>query len=81
MFHKSGFTLIEILVVILLIAIASALVAPVAHKSVEKFNNLLDRSKKSDVEKYIAYLSFVSDENCKLDNKTIKCGNLEYAIK
>ncbi len=82
MFRRdSGFTLIEILVVMLLIAMASALVAPVAYKSVGKFDNLINQAKKADSLKYAQYMSFIKDSKCKNDNNTIICGIEKYVIK
>ncbi len=81
MFHKQGFTLIEILVIILIVAIVSALVAPVAYNSVKKFDNLIKISKKADISKYVGYLSFITDSKCKYDNNTITCGHIKYNVK
>jgi len=80
MSHK-GFTLIEMLIVILIIAITSAIVAPVAYKSVEKFDNLISKAKERNIQKKIKFLSFISDSQCKLDKNEIVCGNIRYAIK
>lgn len=79
---KKGFTLIEMLVVILLIAIASGIVAPVAYKSVEKFDNLIEKAKKEDVKRYIHFLEFITDSKCKVDNNSaVYCGDIKYALK
>ncbi len=80
MSHR-GFTLIEMLIVILIIAITSAIVAPVAYKSVEKFDKLLSMARQKSVVKKERFYSFLSDSECKLSKDYIICGNIKYAIK
>ncbi len=80
MSHK-GFTLIELLIVILIIAITSSIVAPVAYKSVEKFNNLLLTAKRKSLKNRENYLSFITDSKCKLSKDYIICANIKYAIR
>ena len=80
MSHK-GFTLIEMLIVILIIAITSSVVAPVAYKSVEKFDKLISIAKKRYLEKEVNFLSFISDSRCRLIGNKIVCGNMNYVLK
>ncbi len=69
------------LIVILIIAITSAVVAPVAYKSVEKFNKLISKAKERSIEKRVNFLSFISDSQCKIEKDVIICGDMKYVLK
>jgi len=65
----------------LIIAITSAIVAPVAYKSVEKFDRLLSTAKRKSIVKRERFYSFLSDSECRVSRGYIVCGNIKYAVK
>ncbi len=77
MFHK-GFTLIEILVVILIITITSSIVAPDAYNGIKKFHKLISKYEKVQMTNKLDYLSFITDSKCVLRNGNIYCNGVKY---
>ncbi len=70
--------MIEILIVIIIIAIVSGVVAPVAYKSVEKFETIVKKARIAQLEKKANFMSFITDQTCRLDNSTIVCGSRRH---
>jgi len=83
MYPKNGFTLLEVLIVILIISILSAVVVPVAYKSVNKVNAVVKEYKNVSNEKYALFFSFVADSICRYDKKKVfRCKNgREYHVR
>ena len=77
MFHK-GFTLIEILVVIVIITITSSIVAPDAYNGIKKFDKLFSKYKRAQMKNKLDYLSFITDSKCVLRNGNIYCNGVKY---
>ena len=75
---RKGFTLIEILIVVLIVAITSSVVAPVAYNGVKKFHKLISKYQKTQVKEKLNYLSFISDSKCVMKNGNICCNGVEY---
>lgn len=71
---KKGFTLIEILIVIAIIATTLAVVYPSFFKIEAKFTQLLQKAEEKELIKKRNFLSFIKDEECNLKGNTIKCG-------
>ncbi len=75
---RYGFTLIEILIVILIISITTAIVAPVAYKLVGSFDKKINQQKLINQEKTVKYLAFITDEPCKMEKGVIICGKDKF---
>ncbi len=75
---KQGFTLIELLIVMVIIAVTTSIVAPVAYKSVEKFNGLIAKQEQINLIKSAEYLSFIKDSPCKIEKNKIVCSKTVY---
>ena len=75
---KEGFTLLELLIVMMIIAITAGVVTPVVYKSVDKFNQLLIEKERVDLQKEADYLSFIKDETCKVKNQVVICDQTTY---
>ncbi len=60
---KNGFTLIEVLIVITIIAITISIVFPAYFKIQEKFENFISQVEKKNKEEKKKFLSFIKDEN------------------
>ena len=69
------------LIVILIIAITSSIVAPVAYKSVEKFDKLLSEAKQKSLIRREKFFSFLSDSECRVSKGYIVCGNIKYGVR
>ncbi len=80
-YFRCGFTLIEILIVILIIAIVSGIVAPVAYKGVEGFKRLIRRAETANRVRMEKFFEFISDSRCTEDNGSFVCGKIRYEIK
>lgn len=77
--EEKGFTLIEVLIVMLIISLTVGIVAPVAYKSVSKFRHIITQKDNIDLEREADYLSFIKDEPCKVEQGKIVCGKRTYA--
>ena len=60
---KKGFTLIEILIVITIIAITVSIVFPAFFKIQEKFENYIKKAEQKNLQKKKQFISFIKDED------------------
>ena len=74
-----GFTLIEILVVVIIMAAVLGVVAPVAYKSVGRFNAFLGKKEIVDIKNMANYLSFIKDTTCRVKKGVVMCDNNSYS--
>ncbi len=86
LYHKLGFTLIEILIVILIISIVSGVVVPVAYRLTDKFNARIEKYEDNNMKRMAKFLSFITEEKCKLEKGKVICGkhyfrNIEDVLK
>ncbi len=78
LYHKFGFTLIEILIVILIISIVSGVVVPVAYRLTDKFNARIEKYEDINKKKMAEFLSFITEERCKVVKGRVLCGKKRF---
>ncbi|HIE59668.1 MAG TPA: prepilin-type N-terminal cleavage/methylation domain-containing protein [Persephonella sp.] len=62
MYSKKGFTLIEILIIVAIIAIAISIVYPLSTKTLDKFNKYIKNVEKKHILKKEKFKKFLNDE-------------------
>ncbi len=65
---RKAFTLIEVLVVLILIALVTSVVAPKGYKLLESVSNKIDSKEKSVKIKLLKYDIFISENNMTIEN-------------
>ena len=63
-----GFTLVEILIVMLIMVLAIAVVYPVSYKMVDRFDLYLEKFSGRNLEKKERFLAFIQDEKYPSEN-------------
>jgi len=66
---KKGFTIIELLIVIFIIAIVTGVVAPTAYKIAERYKVYINKYEKIKNKEKLKYIDFLLDSSCILDKK------------
>ena len=69
-----GFTLIEILVVLVIAALITAVVAPESISLIDKFSSRLDEGRKNYESSKVSFYEFIKDKDCYVEkNDNITC--------
>ncbi len=63
-----GFTLVEILIVMLIMTLAIAVVYPVSYKMVDRFDLYLEKFSGRNLEKKERFMAFIQDEKYPSEN-------------
>lgn len=64
--NRSGFSLIELLIVISLMALLVSLISPASIKMYDRFANKLEAQEISRIVKKISYIAFIREQKCEI---------------
>lgn len=71
--NQYGFTLIEILVVVVILVLLAGVVAPASIKLVSKFDQYLQQKETAALKHKAVFYEFVTESNCEVKDEAVVC--------